>query len=85
MLVQQHKSLKVARNATNGDKHINEESKQTLANNLFKKSFKYKQSLFSIRNIYFNAFNIRNYDEVVCILIQINETVQRMTCTNFPI
>ena len=28
--VQKHASLKVARKATNGDKHINEESKQTL-------------------------------------------------------
>ena len=30
--VQQHKSLKVPRNATNRNKHINEASKQTLAN-----------------------------------------------------
>ena len=70
--VQQHKLLKVTRNATNGDKHINEASKQTLANNLFKISFQTRQSVFSNRSIYFNAFNIRNYDEIVCILIQID-------------
>ena len=82
---QQHAALKLPRNAKNGDKHINEASKQTFANNLFKISFKTRQSVFSIRSIYFNAFNIRNYDKVECILIQIDETVQRMTFTNFPI
>ena len=34
--VQQQKSLKVNRNATNRNKHINEASKQTFAINLFK-------------------------------------------------
>ena len=33
--VQQHMLLKVTQNETNRDKHINEASKQTFANNLF--------------------------------------------------
>ena len=45
--VQQHKLLKVTRNATNRDKHINEASKQIFANNLFKISCKYMQSMLS--------------------------------------
>ena len=37
------------------------------------------------RNICGNAFNIRNYDEFVCILSKINKTVQKVTYTNFPV
>ena len=36
-------------------------------------------------NICGNAFNIRNYDEFVCILSKINKTVQKVTYTNFPV
>ena len=57
--VQQHKSLKETRSATNGDKHINEASKQTFANNLFKILCKYYEDMLSNWNICFNAFNIR--------------------------
>ena len=57
--VQQHKSLKVTRNATNRDKHINEASKQIFANNLFKISCKSMQSMLSNWKIVFNVMNIR--------------------------
>ena len=76
--VQLFKLLKVTRNATNVNKHINEASKQTFAN-------KYTQGMVFNRNICGNAFNIRNYDEFVCILSKINKTVQKVTYTNFPV
>ena len=44
--VQQHKLLKVIRNATNRDKHINKASKQTFANFLFKILCKYTKVCF---------------------------------------
>ena len=44
---QQHKSLKVLGNATNRNKHINEASKQSFLNNLFKISCKYTQGMLS--------------------------------------
>ena len=83
--VQHHKSLKVTQNAINRDKHINEASKQTFANNLFEILCKCTQGMVFIRNICGNAFNIRNYDEFVCILSKINETVQKVTYTNLPV
>ena len=43
--VQQHESLKVTRNATNREKHINETLKQAFATNLFKISCKYTQGM----------------------------------------
>ena len=55
--VQQHKSLKVTRNATNRDKHINEASKQIFANNHFKLSCKYTQGMLSNWKICFDVFN----------------------------
>ena len=73
--VQQHKSLKVTGNATNRDKHINEASKQTFANNLFKISCNDTQGMLSNGKICFNVFNIRTDDESLCNLIKINETV----------
>ena len=73
--VQQHKSLKVTRNATNRDKHINVALKQIFANNLFKISRKYTQGLLSNWKIWFNVFNTRTYDEVLCDLSKTNETV----------
>ena len=73
--VQQHKSLKMTRNATNRDIHINETSKQTFANNLFKMSSKYTQDMLSNRKICFNVFNRRTYDDVLCNLSKYNETV----------
>ena len=74
--VQQHKSLKVTRNATNRDKRTNEASKQTFANNLFKMSCKYMQSMLSNWKICLNIINIRAYDESFCNLSKINKTVQ---------
>ena len=58
--VQLLKLLKVTRNATNVNKHINEASKQTIANNLFQILCKYTQGMVFNRNICGNAFNIRN-------------------------
>ena len=83
--VQQHKSLKVTRNATNRDKHINEASKQTFANNLFKMLCKYTHGMLSNWKICFNVINIRTYDESLCNLGKINETVMSTTCTKIPI
>ena len=74
--VQQHKSLKVTRNATNRDKRINEASKQTFANNLFKKSFKCIQGMLFNWKICLNLINIRTYDQSFCNLSKINKTVQ---------
>ena len=56
---QQHKLLKVTRNTTNRDKHINEASKQAFANNLFELSWKYTQIMLFKWKICFNVFNIR--------------------------
>ena len=61
--VQQHKSRKVTRIATNRHKHINEASNQFFANNLFKISCEYTQGMFFNAKICFNVFNIRTYDE----------------------
>ena len=83
--VQQHKSLKVTQNATNGDKHINEASKQIFVNNLFKISFKYTQGMLSNWKICFNVFNAQNYDQFWYSLSKNNKTVPRMTFTNFSI
>ena len=63
--IQQHKSLKVTRNATNRDKHINKASKQTFANNLFKIFCKRKQVMFSNWVICFNVINLRTYDKKI--------------------
>ena len=73
--VQQHKLLKVTRNATNRDKHINEASKKIFANNLFKMSCKCTEGMLSNCKICFNVINIRTYDELLCNLSKINETL----------
>ena len=73
--VQQHKSLKMTRNATKRSKHINEASKQTLANNLLKISCKYMQGMFSDWKIRFNVINIRTYDINLCNLRKNNKTL----------
>ena len=73
--VQKHKSLKVPRNATNREKHINEASKLTLANNLFEISWKTTQRLLSNWNICFNIFNKRTDDKSLCNLNKINDIV----------
>ena len=83
--IQQRKSLKKTRNATNGDKHINEASKQTFASNLFKILCKYTLNMLSNWKICFNALTIQNYDQFLCILNQKNEIVQKMTYTNLPV
>ena len=72
--VQQHKSLKVTRNATSQNKHINEALKQVSANNPFKISCKYTQGMLFNQKICFNVFNIRTYDEFLCNLSKINES-----------
>ena len=64
--VQHHKSFKVARNATNPNKHKNEASKQAFANNLFKISCKCTQGMFSNWKICCNVINTRTYDELLC-------------------
>ena len=74
--IEQHKSLKVTRNHTNRDKRINEASKQTFANNLFKISCKYMQSILSNWKICLNIINIRTDDESFNNLSIIIETVQ---------
>ena len=79
--VQQHKLLKVTRNATNGDKHINEATKQIFANNLFRISCKYTQGMFSNPKICFIALKIRNYEQPSFNLSKIDPTLQKMTCT----
>ena len=53
---QQHKSLKVTQNATNGIRHINDAPKQTNANNLFKISFKYMHGMLSNWKICVSTF-----------------------------
>ena len=73
--VQPHMLLKVTRNATNGNKHINEASKQTFTNILFKLSCEYTQGMYSSWNVCFNVFKIRTYDEFLCSLSKIIETV----------
>ena len=49
--------------------------KQILANNLFKISCNYTEGMLSIWKICFNVLNIRKYNELVCNLSKINETV----------
>ena len=68
---QQHKLLKVTRNATNRDKHINETSKQFFAKNVFKISCKFTQGMLCIWKICFNVLNIQTSDEVLCNLNKI--------------
>ena len=71
--VQQHKSFKLTRNATNLNKHMNEASKQTIANNLFKTSCKCTQGMFSIWKICFHVINKRTYNEPLCTLSQLSK------------
>ena len=61
--VQPHKTLNVTRNATNLDKHINEASTQTFANNAFKIKCNDTQGMLSNWKICFNVLNIRTDDE----------------------
>ena len=82
---QQHRSLKVTRNATNEDKHVNEASKQIFASNLFTISRKYTHSMLSDRKICFNALNIQNYDDFLCDLSKFIERVVRLAYANFGI
>ena len=57
----QHNSLKVPGSAKNRDKHINEASKQTFANNLIKISRKHPQSMLPNWKFCFIAFNSKTY------------------------
>ena len=72
----------MTRNATNGDKHINEATKQTFANNLFKISCKYTQGKLSNRKICFNVLSKQYYNNVLCILSKINEVSTKITYDN---
>ena len=69
--VQQHKSLKVTRNATNADKQINEASKQFFANNLFKISCQYTQSMLSFYKSCLNVLNVQSNGELLLFLSKI--------------
>ena len=64
--VQQHKSFKVTRNAANPNKHINEASKHSFATNVFKRTCKYTQGMFSNWKICCNVINTWTYDELLC-------------------
>ena len=72
--VQQLKRLKMTRNATNSDKHINEASKQNLANTLIKISCKYTQGTFSNGKICFNVLSKQYYNDDLYSLSKINES-----------
>ena len=69
--VQPHKTLKVTRKATNQDKHINEASTQTFANNLFKIKCNDTQGMLSNWKICFNVLNIRTDDKRLCNLVKL--------------
>ena len=60
----QHNSLKVTGNAKNRDKHINEASKQTFANNLFKILCKHARYAFQLENL-FQCNQYKTYDELL--------------------
>ena len=74
--VQQHKLLEVTRFATNRDNPINEASKQTFANNLFKMSFNFAQCMLFKWKICFNVNNRQTYDELLGNLSKNNDTVK---------
>ena len=82
--VQQHKSQKLTRNATNRDKHINEALKQIFAHNYFQISCRDTQGMLSNWKICLIFLNIRTYDEFLFSLSKINKTVLRTTCTKLP-
>ena len=67
--------LKVTRNPTNRDKHINEASKQTYATGPFKRSCKYTQGVFSNWKICFNVFHVRTFDKP---LRDLGETIKTL-------
>ena len=61
----QYNLLKVTGNAKIRDKHINEESKQTFANNITKISCKHTQGMLPTLKICFNVINTKTYDELL--------------------
>ena len=61
----------MTQHATNRDKHINEETEQVFADNLFKLSWKYTQDMLFNWKICFNVFNIRTYGELLCNLAKL--------------
>ena len=75
--VQQLERLKGTRNATNGDKHRNEATKQTFTNSLFKILCKYTQGMLSNRKICFNVLSKQYYNDVLFVLSEINESVHK--------
>ena len=74
--VQQLKRLKVTLTATNGDKHINEASKQTFANICSKYHVNTRKVSFPIRR-FVSMFCKHYYNDVLCILSIINESVHK--------
>ena len=73
--VQQHKLLKMTRNATSRDKHKTKTSKQTFANNLFKILCNHTQGMLCFWKIGFNVFNNGTYEETFVYFDQKIETV----------
>ena len=65
--VQHHSSLKVTRNATNRDKHINEASKKTFDNNLLEMSFNYAQCMILFARYSLHIINTPTDDEIYVI------------------
>ena len=78
--VRQHESLKVTRNATNQDKHVNEASKQMLVNISFKRSCKNTQIMFYNWNICFNVIKVQIYEKSLCNMSKIGKEVMTMNC-----
>ena len=74
--VQQHKLLEVTWISTNRDKPINEASKQTLANNLFKMLVRQTTPYFFCQSgvVWYNGKNTPNWQKkygVVCLTIML--------------
>ena len=61
----------MTQHATNRDKHINEETEQVFADNLFKLSCKYTHGMLSNLKICFIVFNIRTYGKLLCNLAKL--------------
>ena len=83
--LQQHKSLKVTRNATNPNKHLKEACKQNFAKNMCKTSCNHAQGMLSNWMSCFNATSLPKFDNVWCVLSKTEESVQKTTNTNFPV
>ena len=83
--VQQHKSLKITRNPTNRNKHINEASKQTFATIFLKYHANTRKVCFPIGRFVSMSSIHELMNERLCNLSKFKETVMYTTCTNFSI